>query len=611
MSLNMRGGLAVAGGLILGRFMVAPHDISLSANIVNENSSIGFVFSTAAASDMNSNEVFTWALTNDAGGKFAIHSTNGNLSVNGSLDFESASSHNITVQVTDKDGLTYSESFTINVSNVNEPPVDISVSSNQVWGMTPTTAVIGTASVTDPDAGDISTWTLQSNPGGLFAIHPTNGNITKNVKYFDSGNHSITIRATDTGSNIYDEAFNMNNSYLRFESSFTEVDGHLIDNWGRFLALDTDGDTMVVGAFTNNNLGVDAGAAFIYTRTGITWTKQATLIPATPRAPIADDYYGFAVAISGDGNTAVIGAHRWDFSGTNTGLFFVWKRSGVTWTQSQYFSTPASLNLNEHLGFDIKLTQDGSRLIVSEPFSSDGVNNPGQVHIYTRPDANTIYSYLTSINSPTPQNAEFLGHNLALTPDGNTLALNAPYRDTTHVDSGVIYVYTWNGSTYIHQSTLTNPTPATSEIFSAWALNISNDGNHLVTSSYAENSNTGASYYYSRTAGVWSSSTQIIPNFTPAAGSYFGYNPCLNADGDVLIVPSHQETVGGTANAGAVYIFTRSGSTWTQRQKIVSQVITVNGAYGSGSVYSYDGKYAAISCHGNAQRLIEVFRTGL
>ncbi len=92
-----------------------------------ENATNTTLVGTLLATDPDAGNTYTYSLTNNAGGRFAIDSTTGQITVaNGSLlNFEAATSHTITAQVTDQNGLTYSEVVTINISNVNEAPTDM------------------------------------------------------------------------------------------------------------------------------------------------------------------------------------------------------------------------------------------------------------------------------------------------------------------------------------------------------------------------------------------------------------------------------------------------------------------------------------------------------
>ncbi|MBX3328703.1 MAG: DUF4347 domain-containing protein, partial [Nitrospira sp.] len=132
----------------------APTDITLTGSTVAENAAAGTVVGTVSGTDPDASDTKTYSLTDTAGGRFAIDPTTGEITVaDGSLlNYEAAASHNLTVQVTDSAGQSYTEQFTINLTNVNEGPTDLSLSANSVAENATTGTVVGTVSGTDPDA---------------------------------------------------------------------------------------------------------------------------------------------------------------------------------------------------------------------------------------------------------------------------------------------------------------------------------------------------------------------------------------------------------------------------------------------------------------------------
>ncbi|MCS6288724.1 MAG: DUF4347 domain-containing protein [Nitrospira sp.] len=133
----------------------APTDLNLSANTVAENAANGMVVGTVSETDSDSGDSKTYSLADAAGGRFAIDSSTGQITVaNGSLlNYETAASHSVTVRVTDSGGLTYDEAFAINLTNVNEAPAgaDPTITISEDTAHTLTTANFG---FSDVDAGD-------------------------------------------------------------------------------------------------------------------------------------------------------------------------------------------------------------------------------------------------------------------------------------------------------------------------------------------------------------------------------------------------------------------------------------------------------------------------
>ncbi|NGZ98375.1 MAG: hypothetical protein CV089_19990, partial [Nitrospira sp. WS110] len=133
----------------------APTDLVLSGTTVGENAASGTVVGTVSGTDPDAGDTTTYSLTDSAGGRFAIDATTGVLTVaDGSLlNYESAASHTVTVRVTDSGGLSYDETFTINLTDVNEGPTgaDATVTIDEDTSHTLTTANFGFG---DVDAGD-------------------------------------------------------------------------------------------------------------------------------------------------------------------------------------------------------------------------------------------------------------------------------------------------------------------------------------------------------------------------------------------------------------------------------------------------------------------------
>jgi hypothetical protein len=132
-----------------------PTDLSLSANTIAEHAANGTVVGTVSGTDPDAGDTKSYSLTNTAGGRFAINRTTGALTVANStlLNYEAATSHAVTVRVTDRGGLTYDETFTINLTNVNEAPSG----TNATVTITEDTSHILTAAnfgFSDVDAGD-------------------------------------------------------------------------------------------------------------------------------------------------------------------------------------------------------------------------------------------------------------------------------------------------------------------------------------------------------------------------------------------------------------------------------------------------------------------------
>ncbi|WP_186416303.1 cadherin repeat domain-containing protein, partial [Stutzerimonas stutzeri] len=193
-------------------------DSDAAANTVAENAATGTVVGiTALGTDADAGTTVTYALTDDADGRFAIDATTGVITVaDGSkLDYESATSHTVTVKATSSDGSVQSADFTIAVSNLNDNPVLISDSdaaANTVAENAATGTVVGiTALGTDADAGTTVTYALTDDADGRFAIDATTGVITvadgSKLDYESATSHTVTVKATSSDGSVQSADF--------------------------------------------------------------------------------------------------------------------------------------------------------------------------------------------------------------------------------------------------------------------------------------------------------------------------------------------------------------------------------------------------------------------
>jgi VCBS repeat-containing protein len=183
----------------------APTDVLISNASVAENSPANTVVGTLSDMDPDAGDTAAFALTNDAGGLFAI--SNGNLVTTAPLDYEQAASHTVTVQVTDSAGATFSKDIQIGVTNVNEAPTDITLSNASVPENAPGGTPVGNLAAIDPDAGDTATYTLVDDAGGLFSLAASLLVTTAPLDYEQAASHQVTVRATDAGGLSYDKTF--------------------------------------------------------------------------------------------------------------------------------------------------------------------------------------------------------------------------------------------------------------------------------------------------------------------------------------------------------------------------------------------------------------------
>jgi hypothetical protein len=199
----------------------APTNAVLSGGTIAENAANGTVVGTVTGSDADAGSVLTYTLLDNAGGRFAVNANTGVITVANSslLDFETATSYPVIVQVKDQGGLSLTKTFTIQLTNVNEAPTDAVLDNNSVQENSPAGRVVGTVTGVDPDAGSVLTYTLTNNAGGRFAIDATTGVITvatdligthASLDFELAKTHDVTVQVTDQGGLSFTKTLTIN-----------------------------------------------------------------------------------------------------------------------------------------------------------------------------------------------------------------------------------------------------------------------------------------------------------------------------------------------------------------------------------------------------------------
>ncbi len=218
------------------------------SHLVAENSPAGTVIGVVAPVDAAAGDVLTYSLADSAGDRFLIDAESGRITVapDAELDFESATTHSITVSAVDARGNVATQDFAIDLGDINEAPTAILLNGNSIAEDAAAGTVVGTALAADPDAADRLTYTLVDDAEGLFTIDPASGSITvapeATFSYAASPRHRITVRASDSAGLSIDQTFWISVKEKRDlpQSIFIQSgsDADFLDNEGRTWSAD-------------------------------------------------------------------------------------------------------------------------------------------------------------------------------------------------------------------------------------------------------------------------------------------------------------------------------------------------------------------------------------
>jgi len=174
------------------------------------------------------------------------------------------------------------------------------------------------------------------------------------------------------------------------------------------------------------------------------WSQQAILSESDLQN---EDYFGYSVALSGDGLTAAVGTPIDDTTaGADTGSVSIFTKSGSTWPKQTRFSAPDAA-ASDQFGWALSISNDGNTLAVGAPYDDTSMgNDAGTVWTFKR--SGTAWASSKQVQASDGANADRLGVSVAMTPDGQMLVGGAPLDDNSNgVNAGSAYVYEQTAST--------------------------------------------------------------------------------------------------------------------------------------------------------------------
>lgn len=357
------------------------------------------------------------------------------------------------------------------------------------------------------------------------------------------------------------------------------------DRLGYSIAIDSSGDTVIVGAYAADPLGyLQAGAVYVFVRVTGTWSQQAILI-ANDKAN--NDYFGYSVGISNDGNRAIIGASQDD---SNKGAAYIFTRSGTTWSQ-EYKIVDANGASNFYFGCAVAMSGNGDRVVIGAYADNLGGTSSGAAAIYNRSVTST-WSLASKVQASDAAPSDLFGIAVSISRDGSTVLVGAYLDDDKGTSSGSAYVFTEISTIWIQQAKLVPADGAASDNFGR-SLCLSGDGNIAVISSFLDDTaftDAGSAYIFKRNPDTsWVQYAKITPS-DPVLEHWLGGCVYINENATMVALSANGDDTKGT-NAGAVYIFTDQAGVWTQYAKITaSDTATVD----------YFGYSLAINSNGTA-----------
>ena len=500
------------------------------------------------------------------------------------------------ITVTDDDGATGSDTITVTVDDIG--PLTVTVDAgikklNFSWTELPGSTHYRL--LENPDGNSGFTQVGADIPAGTLTV-----SLAISVHLFDFARALYIVEGCDaagcTGSTEVSAMNDMLATIGYFKASNTDEG----DQLGRQIALSADGNTMAVGAYLeesvatgingdqNDNSAGDSGAVYVFRFDGITWFQQAYIKASTNAVPdpgAGGDRFGQGIALSADGNTLAVGAHNEDSSATGingdendnsadrSGAAYVFRFDGTNWFQQAYVKT-SNTEAGDNFGSSLALSADGNTLAVG-----------------------------------------------AINEDSNATGIDGNQNDNSTDIAGAAYVFRFDGTNWAQTAYIKASNTEAGDRFGE-SIALSADGATLAVGAHDERSSatginddqsdnsaegSGAVYVFRYDGTNWSQQAYVKTSNTNSLDSFGGAlrRIVLSEDGNTLAVGATGEDSNATGingdqndnsadHAGAVYVFRFDGADWFQQAYIKASNTDEGDDFGNAVALSTDGTVLAV-----------------
>ena len=347
-------------------------------------------------------------------------------------------------------------------------------------------------------------------------------------------------------------------------------------NLGRYVHISSDGQTAAATAYADDNPTNNQGSVNIYQKqTDGTFAFHQRVVASDAAN---SDFFGRSVYVSDDGTYLAVGAANEDQNGNNSGAVYIFYRANITSNFSQQAKLdPSDGAFNDEFGTSVSFNADATYFVggaegeYGTPYQG---TDTGAAYVFTR--SGTTWTEQAKLNASDLATFDKFGCSVDINDDGTYIAVGAEGESRTSSSTasglGAVYIFTRSGTTWSQQTKITgtasSPVTSTGEFGSGVSLN--GVGNSLVVGAHFSDGsigNCGAAYVFTRSGTTWTQQAQLIDD--QVSTSTFGASVRMNKDGSVIAVSANQDD-GDGGNGGAVYVFDRKGNytQWELRNKL-------------------------------------------
>ena len=385
--------------------------------------------------------------------------------------------------------------------------------------------------------------------------------------------------------------------------------------FGESVALSADGNTALIGAPEDGATTIEnrtaIGAAWVYTRSGSTWTRQGAKLKGNGEKGNA--LFGASVALGAGsaGNTALIGGFG---DNAEVGAAWVFTRSAGVWKEQKELKEPENAKKEREevgkgrFGFSAALGgpegPEGTTALIGAPEDNGAV---GAAFVYRRnAKSEWLYQSEPKLTGTGELGTGLFGETATLaSTEGNTALIGAPINQRIALETeaevtekspivkGLSATTSIVAGDEVSGAKIPSPT-LVKRVLNATEIELTSavEGTGSATVKEAltfKEKNGGAAWVFTRSSEKWTQQAKLTPSGEIGEG-FFGEGITLTANGGIALIGAP----GNNGNLGAAWAFTRSGTTWTQIEELTPTDESGKGQFGDRAALSSEGTTALL-----------------
>ena len=320
------------------------------------------------------------------------------------------------------------------------------------------------------------------------------------------------------------------------EAKLLPSDGEVANQFGKSVSI--SGDYAVVGAWADGDNGDQSGSAYVFKRTGTSWTQEAKLLPSDGQN---GDFFGISVSISGD--YAVLGAWADGDRGFHAGSAYVFKRTGTSWEEEAKL-LPSVGSEDALFGWSVSIS--GDYAVVGALGDDEFGNESGSAYLFKR--SGTSWTQEAKLFPSDGATGDFFGQSVSIS--GDYVVVGANKDDDNGDQSGSAYIFKRSGTSWAQEAKLLPSDGAVDDFFGG-SISISGDYAVMRASGHDDNGDlSGSAYLFKRSGTSWTQEAKLLPSDGAAGDQLWS----VSISGDYAVVGAWGDDDNGS-NSGSAYVY--------------------------------------------------------